>query len=958
MSVIHIFIILPFLLAICVPLAKKLLPRMHTGWFVLPLPVAVFAYLLSRIPDVRNGEHISGSVPWIPSLGISFDVYADGLGLLFGLLITGIGALVVLYSIYYLDKHKEKLEHFYVYLLLFMGAMLGLVLSDNLMVLYGFWELTSISSFLLIAFWDKRERSRYGALKSMVITVCGGLAMFAGFLLLYVISGTFSIRELIDGAAEIANHSLFVPAMILVLLGAFTKSAQFPFHIWLPDAMEAPTPVSAYLHSATMVKAGIYLVARLSPIFAGDSIWLWAVSGIGLATLIYGSYRALKQTDLKAILAFSTISQLGLIMSLFGLGSAAAFYTGTNQYLLFTKATTAAVFHLINHATFKGALFMMVGIVDHETGTRDVRKLGGLMAVMPITFTIAVIGTFSMAGIPPFNGFLSKEMFFTAVLNIREMSFASMDTWGSLFPVVAWIASVFTFAYSLLLVFRTFAGKPKFEKLEKKPHEAPLGMLISPIILASLVVIFGLFPNLLSYSLIEPAMASVYPSALQQPQERFEVSIHLWHGWTTELYMTIAVAAAGALIYFLHRRQAWVGRPLLKRVSLNGVYDAGLRLLDTGSNRLTRTYMTGSIRHYLMYIFIFLVLSLGLNLFLGGGFAIDREGFAETSFYEAVIIAALILSALAVPFANSRLMAIILTGMSGYMVTLFFVIFRAPDLALTQMIVETVSVALFLLCFYHLPQLKREVVRLPFKLWNLLIAVSVGTVMTLIALSASSNRQFESISDFFLENSYKLAGGKNVVNVILVDFRGFDTLLEIIVLGIASYGIYALIKLKLKGEEGGELRDQPVMKYDVYTGIRSNDVILRTVAKLVIVLILLYSLYLFYMGHHHPGGGFIGGLMASAALLLLGMSVGMDRVGRYVPMDFRRLTAIGILIALLSGAGSFLFDVPFLSHTFDYFDIPLLGELELATATIFDLGVYMTVIGVAMTILFTIGRDK
>ncbi|MDQ6421905.1 Na+/H+ antiporter subunit A [Paenibacillus sp. LHD-117] len=959
MSAIHIVIILPFLFTLCGPLLNKGINRIHMGWLMLPLPAMLFAYLLSCIPAVKEGEFLQGSIPWIPSLGIDFTVYVDGLGLLFGLMITGIGALVILYSIYYLDKRKEKLQNFYVYLMLFMGAMLGLVLSDNVMVLYGFWELTSISSFLLIAFWDKRERSRYGALKSMVITVGGGLAMFAGFVLLYVISGTFSIRELIGDASGIAAHDLFVPAMLLILLGAFTKSAQFPFHIWLPDAMEAPTPISAYLHSATMVKAGIYLVARLSPVFAGQSIWLWTVSGIGILTLVYGSYRAMKQTDLKAMLAFSTISQLGLIMSLFGFGSAAAFYTGTNQYLFFTKATTAAIFHMINHATFKGALFMTVGIVDHETGTRDIRKLGGLMAIMPITFTIAIIGTFSMAGIPPFNGFLSKEMFFTALLNIREMNLAGMNTWGALFPIVAWAASVFTFAYSLLLVFRTFGGKPQFGKLEKQPHEATLGLLLPPVVLASLVVVFGLFPNLLSYSIIEPAMAAVHPSGLL-PNEQFSVSIHLWHGWTTELYMTMAVAAAGIALFAMHRRAGWLSRPLLKRASLNGMYDKGLRMLDAGSNRLTRTYMTGSIRHYLIYIFVFIVLSLGTMLFMEGGFAFDAAGFADTSFYEVVIIIALMLSTLAVPFTYSRLIAIILTGMSGYMVTLFFVIFRAPDLALTQMIVETVSVALFLLCFYHLPKLKKEVVKLPFKLWNLLIAVSVGTVMTLIALSATSSRSFESISHYFLENSYKLAGGKNVVNVILVDFRGFDTMLEIIVLGIASYGIYSLIKLKLKGDEEEGLRppSSSEMKYDVYAGIRSNDVILRTIAKLAIILILLYSLYLFYMGHHHPGGGFIGALMASGALLLMAMSFGMDRLHRMIPIDFKKLTAAGIAIALLTGTGSFLFDAPFLSHTFDYFEIPLIGELELATATLFDLGVYLTVIGVASTIIFTIGGDK
>ncbi len=403
---------LPFIFALGSLILNKMMPHIHTGWFILPAPVLIFIYFLVRLPEVQDGERLTAAVPWIPSLGVNFTVYLDGLSLLFALLISGVGSLVILYSIFYLNKRKEAIGQFYIYLLLFMGAMLGVVLSDNLIVLYGFWELTSISSFLLIAFWYQREKSRYSALKSMLITVFGGLAMLSGFVLLYVITGTFSIREILANVNTITEHSLFGPAMLLVLLGAFTKSAQFPFHIWLPDAMEAPTPVSAYLHSATMVKAGLYLVARLSPIFAGEAVWFWLVSGTGIVTLIYGSYRALKQTDLKSLLAFSTISQLGLIMSLLGLGSAAAIYSGTSESLFYVKATMAGIFHLINHAIFKGALFMVVGIVDHETGTRDIRKLGGLMSVMPVTFSIALIGTSSMAGLPPFNGFLSKEMFF------------------------------------------------------------------------------------------------------------------------------------------------------------------------------------------------------------------------------------------------------------------------------------------------------------------------------------------------------------------------------------------------------------------------------------------------------------------------------------------------------------------------------------------------------------------
>ncbi len=412
MSSLHLAIILPFLIAIVIPLIYPFTKRIHTGWFVLLVPSALFAYFVSRTSDTANGGAVMEEMAWVPSLDIHFNAYLDGLGLLFALLITGIGALVVLYSIFYLDKTKEKLSNFYVYLLMFMGAMLGIVLSDNLIVLYIFWEVTSLSSALLISYWFTNKGSIFGARKSMLITVFGGFAMMAGFILLYVETGTFSIQSLIGQADIIMQSPFFIPAMILVLIGAFTKSAQFPFHFWLPDAMEAPTPVSAYLHSATMVKAGIYLVARTTPIFAGAPEWFWIIVITGLTTLIWGSVSAVRQRDLKGILAFSTISQLGLLMTLLGVGSSAFNANSLSESALYGAAIATAVIHLINHATFKGSLFMAVGIIDHETGTRDINKLGGLMAIMPITFTISLVGLASMAGIPPFNGFISKEMFF------------------------------------------------------------------------------------------------------------------------------------------------------------------------------------------------------------------------------------------------------------------------------------------------------------------------------------------------------------------------------------------------------------------------------------------------------------------------------------------------------------------------------------------------------------------
>ncbi|WP_100406716.1 Na+/H+ antiporter subunit A [Bacillus solitudinis] len=800
MTALHWATISPLLLAILIPFLYKYLRKIHTGWFVLALPLILFIYFIRFLPSTSAGNVIEHTVPWVPSLGIHFTVFIDGLSLLFALLITGIGALVVLYSIYYLSKKTERLNNFYVYLLMFMAAMLGVVLSDNLIVLYTFWELTSLASSLLISYWYHRKKSIYGAQKSMMVTVFGGFAMLGGFTLLYVMTGTFSIREIIGSLDLVTTNSLFLPAMLLILLGAFTKSAQFPFHIWLPDAMEAPTPVSAYLHSATMVKAGIYLVARFTPVFGGSQEWFWLLSGFGIVTLLWGSLSAIRQKDLKSILAFSTISQLGLIMCLLGLGSASLYYGYGTDTTMYTTATLAAIFHLINHATFKGSLFMTAGIIDHETGTRDIRKLGGLMTIMPVTFTISLIGTASMAGLPPFNGFLSKEMFFTGVLNASQLEIFNMQTVGMLFPVLAWVASIFTFLYCMILFFKTFTGKFKKENYDKPVHEAPLGMLISPIVLGSLVVIFGLFPNLLAYTLIEPAMNAILPTVLG-PGEQFYVHIYHWHGFNTELFMTIGVVVLGTLLFLLMRKWAKLSIYLHERDPLNRVYDGTLILLSSSSHRVTSSFMKGSIRQYLIYIFSFMVLFLGYMLFKLNAVTLSGVESAPIVFHEAALAVVMCISAVTVVLARTRLTAIIGLGAVGYSLALFFVLFRAPDLALTQMVIETVSTVLFLLCFYHLPMFKAKFEKIPFRFTNLIVSLGVGILVTVLAISSHHSKSFESLASFFVNSSYDEAGGKNMVNVILVDFRGFDTLFEILVLAIAAIGIYSMVKLRLeKGE--------------------------------------------------------------------------------------------------------------------------------------------------------------
>lgn len=803
MSLMHVMIFLPFLFAIIVPfLYKYFNDRIHTGWFVMFVPLTIFIYLISLIPEISSGDVIISTIPWIPSLHINIIAYVDGLALLLGLLISGVGTLVILYSIFYMSKVRESLHNFYVYLLLFMGAMLGLVFSDNIFVLYGFWELTSISSFLLIAYWYERKASRQGALKALLITVFGGLGMLAGFIMLTMMADTYSIREMIANSSVITNHSLFIPAMVCVLLGAFTKSAQFPFGIWLPDAMEAPTPVSAYLHSATMVKAGIYLVARLTPIFGGSSVWFWLVAGIGLITLMYGSLTAVRQTDLKALLAYSTISQLGLIMTLLGIGSLSVYFADGDLVGVFTVATLAAIFHLFNHSTFKGSLFMVVGIIDHETGTRDIRRLGGLMNLMPITFTIAVIGSFSMAGLPPFNGFLSKEMFFKGVNDVSQAGIFGLDSLGWVFPVLAWVASIFTFVYCMILVIKTFAGPYRPERLDREVHEAPIGMLIPPIILAVLVILGFFFPNVLSAYILIPALAAVLPMVPIIP-ENLEISA--WHGINLELLMTIGVIVIGLILFSTLKKWIKPLKNLPAWLTLNHLYQASIQKVEGFSNQITNRYMTGSLRHYFIYIFLFFVIILWGSLLMTGSLEFDFSNNNPISIYDIGVVLGVVIAAFTVLFTSHRITAIVALSVMGYLVSMFFVIFRAPDLALTQMVVETVTTVLFLLCFKHLPKLQKNVGRLRLKATNLMISIAIGVTVTVLALASNSHKLFESITHFF-ENAYELAGANNIVNAILVDFRGFDTMLEISVLTIAGLGVYTLVKLRTRGSEQDETK--------------------------------------------------------------------------------------------------------------------------------------------------------
>ncbi|WP_408869020.1 Na+/H+ antiporter subunit A [Brochothrix campestris] len=800
MNFLHIAVLLPLCLAALIPFIHRRLQQWHLGWLVLIFPLGLFCYFLSFVSQNLTTHPLVYTMKWIPDLGINYVLRLDGLSLLFVLLITGIGTLVTLYSIFYLSKKKEQLHYFYAYLAIFMTAMLGLVLSDNMMVLYLFWEMTSISSFLLIGYWHKRERSRYGAKKALYITVFGGLMMLGGMAILSNLAGSFSIQTVIARAAAFSDSPYFILAMIFIMLGAFTKSAQFPFHIWLPDAMEAPTPISAYLHSATMVKAGLYLIARMTPVFAPThQSWSVTIMIVGLVTLFWGAFNALKQVDLKAILAYSTISQLGLIMSLLGLGSNAL--REANGF--YVAALAAALLHLFNHATFKGALFMVVGIIDHETGTRDIRRLGGLMNVMPLAATLAFVGTFAMAGIPPFNGFISKEMFLESFVHLSSIDAPTLSTLSYIFLFVAWIASVITFVYSMILFFRPFTGKQKPWLQPKRATHTPLGMAFSPLVLIVLVIVSGLFPNLFANRLITPAIHSVKTTL----NPSYELHLALWHGFTPALWLTIAIIAVGTVLAVTYLK--W--KPAIQKryrhtFAWNDVYNRGNYYFEKLSYRSMTTVMNGNLRFYLIILFMTFILMTLVGVLTTDSLDFSMIKLTKIDVLDVLIFIATAIVLLAIMLSKARLTSVILLGALGYLIAIMFMVARAPDIALTQLVVETISVILYLLAFRFLPQIGKDEEKItPFS-WRLWISLGVGFVMFMVVFSSFNTTFFDSVlSPYFIENAYTLGGGKNVVNVTLVDFRGFDTFFESAVLTIAAICIYSLVRLRLnKGDKQHE----------------------------------------------------------------------------------------------------------------------------------------------------------
>ena len=924
--------LLPFAAAALLMLVTNQQPRL-AAWLAGGSALAGCAILGALAPAVFSGEVLRWSVEWLPALGLRLGFRIDGLAWMFALLVLGIGALVVLYAAYYLDP-KDPRARFFLYFMLFMGAMLGIVLADNLVLLVVFWELTSLTSFLLIAYWHadpvKGQEAREGARMALTVTGAGGLCLLAGVLLLGHIVGSTDLDRVLAAGALIRAHPMYEVALVLVLLGAFTKSAQFPFHFWLPHAMAAPTPVSAYLHSATMVKAGVFLLARLYPALGDSEPWFWIVSLTGLATLLLGAYVALFQHDLKGLLAYSTISHLGLITLLFGLDE--------------PLAVVAGVFHILNHAVFKASLFMAAGIIDHETGSRDMRQLNGLWKAMPWTGALAMVASAAMAGVPLLNGFLSKEMFFAEA--VSKQSHVVME-W--LLPIGATLAAAFSVAYSLRFIHDVFFnGAPV--GLTRTPHEPPRFMRVPVEMLVFLCLAVGLAPALVIGPLLAVAARSAVFGPL--PGDLPHYALSLWHGLNLPLLMSGLALLGGAAIYFGLQRgmnlHLLARVPALPHTGGRRVFVAALLRVVERASAVTAMLQTGSLQRYLLLL-VLMAIAAGVLPFLGSAVqAGPSVGDAPAGFAFVVIWAIGMASTVATVVKHrQRLLALLLLGAVGLVVSLTFVYFSAPDLALTQLLVEVATIVLMMLALHWLPDHSAPASgeSTGRRVRDGVVAVAAGAGVASLAWMVLG-RPFDSISPYFLQTAVEIGGGANAVNVIIVDYRGFDTLGEITVMGIAALVISAL------------LADwQPAPQAPTGRGAAEpHPLMLQLISRLLFPALALVSVYLFLRGHNLPGGGFIAGLVLAIALTLQFVASGQQYVGERMRTDFSPWVGWGLLVAGGCGMGSWLFGAPFLTSSYDYPWWPLVGEVPLATASVFDLGVFLTVVGATMVALLSIAR--
>jgi len=760
-----VILLIGLLITFCSPVVHQLLKR-RAGIVLSLFPTAFFIYCCTFLPAVSAGESVLFHYAWVPQLGINLVFLIDGLSLFFALLISGFGTLITLYASGYLSKHPQ-LGRFYMYLLLFMISMLGVVLSGNLISLFVFWELTSLSSYFLISFDHENTSSRAAALQAMLVTAGGGLVMLAGFILLGLVTGTFDILAILS--SSVVDHHYYPFIVVLILVGAFTKSAQFPFHFWLPNAMAAPTPVSAYLHSATMVKAGVFLVARLTPALSGTLLWQMLLVTTGCITMLLGAVMAMRYTDLKKILAYTTISALGTLFVMLGLGSA--------------YALQAAIIFILAHALYKGALFMVAGNLDHQTGSRDVEALSGMRRLMPITAAAAILACLSMSGVIPFLGFIGKELVYEAALHA---------TMYNIILIIAVIgANALGTAIAISIGYRIFFGKYKSPQLQVK--EAPASMWIGPLVIAAAGFLFGILPQWF----VQPILNI---SVVQMMKDIEVTRLSLWHGVNLVLLLSLVTLLLGYLAY---RNRAVIktvaNKITVSRTSVsNLMYEKTLKGMLHVSHRITRFTQNGFLRYYIATI-VWVFIALVMYVLFANKIVLHLQpkiiSLLEFRFYEEIICIFIVMGVVKIFYTLSRVTALASMGVVGYGLALIYIIFSAPDTAMTQFLVETLTVVLFVLVLHKLPYFE-DLSEKTRRFGYLVLSVAFGGVMTYILLLVRSYPMTSELKSYFGENSVLLGQGRNVVNVILVDFRALDTMGEAVVLGIAAIGIYSLLKLK------------------------------------------------------------------------------------------------------------------------------------------------------------------
>jgi len=921
--------------------------RNRESWLAIAVAVCGLLIALALFPQIASGEVLREEFAWLPAQGLFFVLRVDGLAWVFTLLVLAIGLLVVLYARYYMSP-EDPVPRFFAFLLAFMGSMLGVVLSGNLVQLVVFWELTSLTSFLLIGYWHHRADARRGARMAFTVTATGGLCLMAGVLVLGHIVGSYDLDVVLAAGDRIRTHDLYLPALVLIALGALTKSAQFPFHFWLPHAMAAPTPVSSYLHSATMVKAGVFLLVRLWPALAGTPEWTWIIGGAGVCTLLLGAFIAIFQHDLKGLLAYSTISHLGLITVLIGIGT--------------PQAIVAAIFHILNHATFKASLFMATGIIDHETGTRDLRVLRGLRHTLPVTATLAIVASAAMAGVPLLNGFLSKEMFFAETLNVG----GDRNGWMSYAAVAM---GMFSVAYSLRFI-SVFFGAPA-QDLPRSPHEPPRWMRLPVELLVLACLVVGVAPGVS----IAPLLNLAAVATLGKATPAYDLAV--WHGLNLPLLMSVCALGGGVLLYVVLRRHFDLQQrehvPLIHRFNGAQAYETMMLQIMRGAEWLLRHLGTQRLQSQLLLMMLALLI---VPLLLAGappGWTVIPLQDFDPLFAALWLIGAGCALAGAWMAKYHRLAALALIGGTGIVTAATFLWLSAPDLALTQLMVETVTTVLILLGLRWLPPRLESITRPDQPLWrvwarrsrDLVIAVAGGLALAALTYAVLVHPASDTIADFFLLNALSGGGGSNVVNVLLVDFRSFDTLGEITVLAIVALTVYALLRRFRPAPESTGIPPQqrfeadPASRQSPAEQANSGYLLVPGIyLRLLLPFMGVIAVYFFMRGHNLPGGGFVAGLIFAVAILVQYMLAGTAWVESHLHLRPHRWLGFGLLLACITGLGAWWFGHPFLTTHTAHVDWPLVGELHLPSAFVFDLGVFAVVVGTTMLMLVALAHQS